>query len=233
LDYLCKVGVSRSSTEIKPKDTGVLQYYFPETRIQKSRRSNMINNITQNLNNLPNNKKNKNQRSKLQNVLDFESLVDEFIDVIQSLKNSLSFSELYKENTYRHSEDQFEKEFLTFESVQIIVNKIQVLWEGIMKYEKYLSERAPYYLNYFFRGLIIHISTWFLYKQTSQKTQEHINLIINRIYHRGNKFGGKEPNTEYQTVEGETVKGTRTFETMLSTYNRFSMIQQLKLEDFQ
>ena len=157
-------------------------------------------------------------------------MVDNFIVIVSKMRKETDVPK----SKYRHTMNEFSMDYLTFENVHDIVVDIENLWIELEQFEYEFTENAPYYLNYYFSGLVVHLSTWFLFKQTSQQTQELINLILNNLYRKGNKFGGRKPKSQEFKVFGKNtetnIPTNRALETMITTQNKFQLIQKYNLE---
>ena len=225
LDKMFKFGVSRASSEFIPKDIGVKNYFFPRAKSHIYKREEMKSKM-----NLEKTKETSLKNiSKFLRVEKFENLIDSFINVFSKMRKE-SFR---NKNKFGHEMNDFQRDYLTFEEVIIIVKEIEDIWKELPNFENEFQQRSPYYLNFFFRGLVIHLSTWFLFSQTSQQTQELINLMMNNLHRKGSRYGGKPPKEEYYPVLGEstTSKNNRTLETMITVTNKFRISQQMKLID--
>lgn len=228
LQRMLEYGVSRSSNEFIPKDVGVKNYFFPTSNPHFEKRDNMKLNISKEISEA----KTSTLRNNLIFVQSFENFIDKFINVFKMMRK---INVKKSESKYRQLASDFKDDFLHFEEVKSIVEEIEILWQELPNFKEQFLERSPYYLNFFFAGLIIHLSTWFLFSQTSQQTQELINLLMNRLHHKTNKFGGKPPKTkEYGPILGDDsktskAKNSRSFETIVGVVNKFRIRQTMNL----
>jgi len=229
LENLYSFGVSRSPNDLNLKDIGVMNFYFPKNEAHMKKRNTMKNNVAKEIENAKNTKK---QATvvKLVRIQKFEDMVDKFILLLSKLRKDT----IINDKKYKQTMNEFSNDFLSFEEVLLIVAEIEELWVELERFQQEFIENAPYYLNFFFSNLIVHISTWFCFKQTSQQTQEMINLIMNNLFRKSNKFGGKNPKEQYYPVFGkqdEKISTNRSLETIITTQNKFQLIQHYKLQD--
>jgi len=231
LGFLIKMfnfGVSKSSSEFYPKDIGVKNYFFPKNRGHLSKRESTKSSIKQEK---KSESTSKNMKKNLSRLEKFEDLIDSFIIVFKKMRKETTKNE---KRRFGHSMKDFQNDFLSFEEVQDVIVDIERIWNTLPDFENEFTERSPYYLNYFFRGLVVHLSTWFLFTQTSQQTQELINLMMNNLHRKGSRYGGKPPQKTFYPIlgkENERAENNRTLETMISVVGKHRIAQVMNIKD--